>query len=107
MRLADETMIAGSGASVTPRPAVVSGWGRIAPAAVSSVRPGDVAAARHAISTLPTGLGGWGRGAIARGMGRSYGDAAQRHGGVVVDTTALTGFTLDGERGTVHAEGGV
>jgi decaprenylphospho-beta-D-ribofuranose 2-oxidase len=107
MRLADETMIVGSGASVTPRPAVVNGWGRIAPAAVSSVRPRDVAAARHAIATLSTGLGGWGRGAIARGMGRSYGDAAQRHGGVVVDTTALTGFKLDAERGTVHAEGGV
>lgn len=107
MRLADEARIAGSRVSVTPRPAVVSGWGRIAPAAVSSVRPRDVAAARHAISTLSTGLGGWGRGAIARGMGRSYGDAAQRHGGVVVDTTALTGFELDAERGSVHTEAGV
>ncbi len=107
MRLADEAMIAGPGASVTPRPAVVSGWGRIAPAAVSSVRPRDVAAARLATLTLSTGPGGRGRGAIARGMGRSYGDAAQRHGGVVLDTTALTGFELDAERGIVHAEGGV
>jgi decaprenylphospho-beta-D-ribofuranose 2-oxidase len=107
MRLADHPAVAGSGPSVTRRPAVVNGWGRIAPAAVSSVRPRDVAAARHAISTLSTGLGGWGRGAIARGMGRSYGDAAQRHGGVVIDTTALTAFELDAERGCVRAQAGV
>ncbi len=104
---ADQTAIADSGPSVVPRPAVVSGWGRIRPALVSSVRPADAMEARHALPTLSAGLGGWGRGAIARGMGRSYGDAAQRHGGVVIDTTALTGFELDAGRGCVRAQGGV
>jgi decaprenylphospho-beta-D-ribofuranose 2-oxidase len=40
-------------------------------------------------------------------MGRSYGDAAHRHGGVVVDMTALTEFTLDAETGHVRAQAGV
>ena len=107
MQLADHATVAGSEPSVTPRRAVVSGWGRIRPAAVSSVRPVDVIAARRVLPELSTGLGGWGRGAISRGMGRSYGDAAQRDGGVVIDTSALTAFELDGERGCVRAQGGV
>jgi len=104
---ADGTTIARRAPAITPTPMVVAGWGRKGPAAVSSVRPGDVAAARCAVPALATGLGGWGRGAIARGMGRSYGDAAQRHGGVVIDTSGLTSFQLDAERGVVWAEGGV
>lgn len=107
MRLADRTAIPASGPTPTPRRAVVTGWGGIGPAAVSSVRPADVATARRAIPQLTTGLGGWGRGAIARGMGRSYGDAAQRHGGVVIDTGALRSFELDPDRGLVVAQGGV
>ncbi|MFZ1994200.1 MAG: FAD-binding oxidoreductase [Solirubrobacteraceae bacterium] len=59
------------------------------------------------MSKLSAAEGGWGRGAIARGMGRSYGDAAQRHGGVVIDTTALTAFELDAEHGCVRAQAGV
>jgi len=74
---------------------------------VSSVRPTDVSAACQTVPHLRHGLGGWGRGAIARGMGRSYGDAAQRHGGVVIDTGALTAFELDAERGCVRAQAGV
>ena len=104
---ADQIAIAGSGPSVLPRPAVVSGWGRIRPALASSVRPADAMEARHVLPTPSAGLGGWGRGAIARGMGRSYGDAAQRHGGVVIDTTGLTSFELDAGRGCVRAQGGV
>src|SRR5581483_5230624 len=102
-----ERVMAASGPPVTPRPAVVRGWGQIGPAAVSRVVPGDVEAARLAIPRLPSNLGGWGRGAIARGMGRSYGDAAQRHGGVVIDTSALAAFELDAEQGRVRAQAGV
>jgi decaprenylphospho-beta-D-ribofuranose 2-oxidase len=48
-----------------------------------------------------------GRGAIPRGMGRSYGDAAQLAGGLVLDTTNLKGFDLDAQRGAVTASAGV
>ena len=46
-------------------------------------------------------------GVIARGMGRSYGDAAQRRDGLVLDTTALCEFELDAERGILTAQAGV
>jgi decaprenylphospho-beta-D-ribofuranose 2-oxidase len=40
-------------------------------------------------------------------MGRSYGDAAQLSGGLVLDTSALKSFELDHDRGTVTAQAGV
>ncbi len=46
-------------------------------------------------------------GAIARGMGRSYGDAAQLQGGFVIHTAALKGFELDAARGVVTTQAGV
>ncbi|HEY3729496.1 MAG TPA: FAD-binding oxidoreductase [Solirubrobacteraceae bacterium] len=45
-------------------------------------------------------------GAIARGMGRSYGDAAQRRDGLVLDTTSLSSFELDSSRGILTTEAG-
>lgn len=50
---------------------------------------------------------GWSNGAIARGMGRSYGDAAQLAGGMVLGTTRLDDFRLDHQQGEVVAEAGV
>lgn len=107
MRLAEQVAMTGSGLPVAAHPAVVSGWGRIGRATVSVVRPGDVAAAHRVGAQLSTGLDSGRQGAITRGMGRSYGDAAQRHGGVVIDTGALTAFELDAERGSVRAQAGV
>jgi decaprenylphospho-beta-D-ribofuranose 2-oxidase len=46
-------------------------------------------------------------GAVARGMGRSYGDAAQLTGGLVLDTTQLKRLELDPVGGTVTAQAGV
>jgi decaprenylphospho-beta-D-ribofuranose 2-oxidase len=40
-------------------------------------------------------------------MGRSYGDAAQISGGLVIETTRLKQVELDAERGTVVAQAGV
>ena len=48
------------------------------------------------------------RGLIARGLGRSYGDAAQNAGGVVLDATTLAGFhEIDVEQGVIRVDGGV
>ncbi|MGZ4312131.1 MAG: FAD-binding protein [Solirubrobacteraceae bacterium] len=117
MPLAERTPAVGGRATTgDPQLAVVSGWGRIGSAAVTVLRPahldtlceGVAAVAAHSVpSARSEGSARGARGAIARGMGRSYGDAAQRHGGVVVDTTAMTGFEVDGERGLVHAQAGV
>jgi decaprenylphospho-beta-D-ribofuranose 2-oxidase len=55
-----------------------------------------------------TGSGGRpGPGAIARGRGRSYGDAAQLADGLVLDMTRLNGFQLDQREGYVTADAGV
>ncbi len=43
---------------------------------------------------------------ICRGMGRSYGDVAQRDGGVVLDLRAWRWTALDAARGTVRAGAG-
>lgn len=77
----------------------LTGWGGGPAAAVSLVRPGGVEAMRELLRAAPS--------AIARGMGRSYGDAAQVRDGLVIDTTRLKHSTLDPTAGTVTAEAGL
>ena len=80
---------------------VLSGWGRYHPAAARVCRPRDVDAVSRALTADI-------RPKLARGMGRSYGDAAQCTGGGVLDMTRLSGFrNFDPETGTLDCDAGV
>ncbi len=88
-----------------PEPARVSGWGGGPTTPVRVVRGDRVQRLRAALQAQrehPVGGG-----AIARGMARSYGDAAQLRDGLVLDTTGLRGFQFEPSKGTVRAAAGV
>jgi decaprenylphospho-beta-D-ribofuranose 2-oxidase len=85
---------------------ILTGWGRTAPstAQVFEPRRADEIAARFE-STAPNGEPST---VIARGLGRSYGDAAQNAGGDVVRCTQLDRvLELDVAKGTCTVEAGV
>jgi decaprenylphospho-beta-D-ribofuranose 2-oxidase len=79
----------------------LTGWGRTNPS-VATLRPaGDDAE----LARLVTEAGR--RGVLARGLGRSYGDAAQNGGGVVVDMTVRNGvLSVDTGAALIQVEGG-
>lgn len=82
----------------------VHGWGGGDRAPVTVAR----AQTAGCLEALVAGLHGKPTsGAVARGMGRSYGDAAQLTGGLLLDTTRLKGLEFDPVAGTATAEAGV
>jgi decaprenylphospho-beta-D-ribofuranose 2-oxidase len=81
---------------------LLTGWGRTAPTGAQLLSPADADAMADALGAAPA------RGAIPRGLGRSYGDAAQNAGGHVLDTTRLRSIgAIDAAHGRVTAGAGV
>ena len=79
----------------------LSGWGRTMPTTALVSRPTD---APSVLASMCDNTGG----IIARGMGRSYGDAAQCSGGLTIDATGLGHIgVLDEAAETVDVGGGV
>jgi decaprenylphospho-beta-D-ribofuranose 2-oxidase len=85
--------------NVSLRNVTLTGWGRISPTTASLADPDDDAD----VASLLRGDSP----AIPRGLGRSYNNAAQCDGGVVISSERLTRIlSLDAETGLVTAEAG-
>jgi len=82
---------------------LLAGWGGAAPSAATVVRAGGRRHVEQVVEDAATS----GAQLLARGLGRSYGDAAQCAGGTVLDCTALDGVDLDPASGVVRAGAGV
>jgi len=84
------------------RTQLLSGWGRTSPSAARVIAPKSAATIDELLVQSER------RGLIARGLGRSYGDAAQNAGGVVVDATVLDRvLDIDLPNNLVRVEAGV
>lgn len=79
----------------------LTGWGRTSPSVATWVRASSVDEVRAAVKQARR------RGVLARGLGRSYGDAAQNAGGVVIDLSGLDRIVaVDAEDPSVVVEAG-
>lgn len=88
-------------AGLTAETRTLSGWGRTNPVTAQVVQPSSVEQLQELIRGAPP------RSLIARGLGRSYGDAAQLKDGTVIELPAFDRIELDAASGTVTAGAGV
>ncbi|HYK68913.1 MAG TPA: FAD-binding oxidoreductase [Streptosporangiaceae bacterium] len=80
----------------------LTGWGRISPTRARVAEPADTDQVAALLKAAPE------RGVIARGLGRSYNNAAQNDGGLVIMTTRLNRIAgIDAAAGEVVCEAGV
>ncbi|GAA2720052.1 FAD-binding oxidoreductase [Cellulomonas aerilata] len=87
----------------------LTGWGGTAPSVACVVEPDDAEGVAAAVAAGRDGRAGrGGRGVVVRGLGRSYGDAAQNAGGTVVSLRGLQRvLSVDVEGAVVAVEAGV
>ena len=93
---------------VPTRQARLTGWGRIAPTTAELAAPATGAEAAALLRRVARDAGRRQPAVIARGLGRSYNNAAQSAGGLVISTDRLNKIvSLDPASGIVVAEAGV
>jgi len=81
----------------------LTGWGRISPSVAELAEPATAASAAELLGRRAAA-----RGVIPRGLGRSYNNAAQCAGGMVISTARLNRIlSLDAATGLVTCEAGV
>jgi decaprenylphospho-beta-D-ribofuranose 2-oxidase len=81
----------------------LTGWGRLAPSSAELAEPASTASAARLLQDAASS-----RGVIPRGLGRSYNNAAQCGGGVVISTARLNRIVeLNAATGLASCEAGV
>jgi decaprenylphospho-beta-D-ribofuranose 2-oxidase len=79
----------------------LTGWGRTMPVTAQVVRPGNLEQLQELVRQAPP------QSLIPRGLGRSYGDAAQLRDAAVIELSSFADIRLDSASATVTAGAGV
>jgi decaprenylphospho-beta-D-ribofuranose 2-oxidase len=88
--------------AVVTRREKLSGWGRTEPTVADVAEPRSADEVAALVKSVPAA------GVIARGLGRSYNNAAQNDGGLVISTAGMTDvLSFDRASGVVTCEAGV